>query len=268
MQHRRAGDDVATEELDQWHQRRRCRTDPVRQRRGLERHALSSVDLGLAIQGKVIVELRHDDVSEKPRAGAAPCDRVMRRRRLDDALARAAREGFAHVAHHLEAPGNVVERLGTGTRSQRSFPTSRAPSALASSGSSPTLGTRATMHRPTSASKSTWRVRGEGSPPPSNARSAGARPWSPRSVTSRTSTGWGATTWPGELAMQPTSCSRRWATTSASSSGGSLFCCASSWPSSQPQATRTGPSQRPDRSYFTGDDSSSFRKGANVFVTS
>src|SRR3954452_20812605 len=63
----------------------------------------------------------------------------------------------------------------TGTRSQRSFPTSRAPSALASSGSSPMPGTRATTHRPTSASKSTWRVRGEGSPPPSNARAAGAQ---------------------------------------------------------------------------------------------
>src|SRR3954462_11437994 len=81
----------------------------------------------------------------------------------------------------------------TGTRSQRSFPTSRAPSALASSASSPMPGTRATTHRPTSASKSTWRVRGEDSPPPSNARSAGARPWSPRSATSKTSTGWGAT---------------------------------------------------------------------------
>ena len=38
----------------------------------------------------------------------------------------------------------------------------------------------------------------EGSPPPSSARSAAAPPWSPRSVTSRTSTGWGATTWPDE----------------------------------------------------------------------
>ena len=68
------------------------------------------------------------------------------------------------------------------------------------------------------------------------------RPWSPRSVTSKTSTGWDATTWPGELAMQPTPCSLPWATTSASSSGGSLSCCASSWPSSQRRATRTGPS--------------------------
>ena len=63
----------------------------------------------------------------------------------------------------------------------------------------------------------------------------GDRPWSPRSVTSRTSTGWGATTWPGELAMPPTPRSRPRATTSASSSGGSLSCCASSWPSWQPQ---------------------------------
>ena len=105
-------DNVATEELDQRHQRGRRRTDPVRERRGLERYALSSVDLGLAIQGKVIVELRYDDVSEKPRTGAAPCNRVMRCGRLDDALAGAAREGLAHVAYHLEAPGNVVERLG------------------------------------------------------------------------------------------------------------------------------------------------------------
>src|SRR5215208_2386276 len=149
----------------------------------------------------------------------------------------------------------------TGTRSQRSSPTSRTPSALASSGSSPMPGTRATTHRSTSASRSTWQVRSEGSPPPSNARSAGDRPWSPRSVTSRTSTGWGATTWPGELAMPPTPCSRPRATTSASSSGGSLSCCASSWPSSQPQATRTGPSQRPKRSYFTDD----FRAPSQVF---
>ena len=110
----------------------------------------------------------------------------------------------------------------TGTRSQPSSLTLRAPSALASSGSSPTPGTRATTHRSTSASRSTWQVRSEGSLLPSNARSAGARPWSPRSVTSKTSTGWDATTWPGELAMQPTPCSRPWATTSASSSGGSL----------------------------------------------
>ena len=39
----------------------------------------------------------------------------------------------------------------------------------------------------------------------------------------------------------------------SASSGGSLSCCASSWPSSQRRATRTGPSQRPERSYFTGD---------------
>ena len=85
-------------------------------------------------------------------------------------------------------------------------------------------------------------VRSAGSLLPSNARSAGARPSSPRSVTSKSSTGWDATTWPGELAMQPTPCSRPWATTSASSSGGSLSCCASSWLSSQRRATRTGPS--------------------------
>src|SRR4051812_37193473 len=72
----------------------------------------------------------------------------------------------------------------TGTRSQPSSLTLRAPSALASSGSSPTPGTRATTHRSTSASRSTWQVRSEGSLLPSNARSAGARPWSPRSVTS------------------------------------------------------------------------------------
>src|SRR3954464_7051458 len=60
----------------------------------------------------------------------------------------------------------------TGTRSQPSSLTLRAPSALASSGSSPTPGTRATTHRSTSASRSTWQVRSEGSLLPSNARSA------------------------------------------------------------------------------------------------
>jgi IS5 family transposase len=146
--------------------------------------------------------------------------------------------GGQFVAHVKALPAIPM----TGTRSQPSSLTLRAPSALASSGSSPTPGTRATTHRSTSVSRSTWQVRSEGSLLPSNARSAGARPWSPRSVTSKTSTGWGATTWPGELAMQPTPCSPPWATTSASSSGGSLSCCASCWPSSQRRATRTGPS--------------------------
>jgi IS5 family transposase len=102
-----------------------------------------------------------------------------------------------------------------GTRSQRSSPLLRAPSALSSSGSSRMPGTRATTHRRTSASRSTWQARSAGSRPPSSARSADVQPWSPRSVTSRTSTEWGATTWPGEPAMPSTPCSRRQATTSA-----------------------------------------------------
>ena len=52
-----------------------------------------------------------------------------------------------------------------------------------------------------------------------------------------------ATTWPGELAMQPTPCSPPWATTQPPPQvGARSSCCASSWPSSHRRATRTGPS--------------------------
>ena len=148
--------------------------------------------------------------------------------------------GGRFVVHVQALPGNPYDWPHA---SQSSSLRSSAPSALASSASSLTPGTRVTTHRKhqrfrvyvagqkrrlTAAIKRALaQALGRRAHHRSPQRRASHRPQLSR---------------PCELAMRSTPCSLPSATTSAASSGGSLSCCASSWPSSQRRATRAGPS--------------------------
>jgi hypothetical protein len=65
------GEDVAGERVDQRLQRRRRRSDPAGQSRGLHPHPVAGEDLGLAIERQVIVIFRHDGVGKQSCSGAA-----------------------------------------------------------------------------------------------------------------------------------------------------------------------------------------------------
>ena len=56
--------------------------------------------------------LGHEHVREQPGTGSAALDRHGRQRHLYDALARAAAEAWADVAHHPERGRHIVELLG------------------------------------------------------------------------------------------------------------------------------------------------------------
>ena len=105
-------DHLGGQRVDQRLQRRRRRPDPARQGRGFQADAPTGEDLGLTIQGQVIVELRHDDVRQQPCSGAAAGNRVIGRRGRDDRIAGPAGELLAHVPDDLEAARYIVEGLG------------------------------------------------------------------------------------------------------------------------------------------------------------
>ena len=72
--------------------------DPTGQGRGFQANALAGEDLGLTVQGQVIVELRHDDVREqscpaRPRAmrGPAPARRSTVSQDQQDSFSRTCR---------------------------------------------------------------------------------------------------------------------------------------------------------------------------------
>ena len=60
----------------------------------------------------MIVELRHDDMREKPCPGTAARNRVIRCRRRNHRVAGAAGQLLADMPDHLEAAGHIVEGLG------------------------------------------------------------------------------------------------------------------------------------------------------------
>ena len=107
-----AGEDVGGERIDERLQRRRRRADPAGQGRGLQAHPVAGEDLGLAIQRQVVVVLRHDDMSQQTRPGAAAGDRVIGRRRRNHRIAGPAGQFLAEVPDHLEAARHVIEGLG------------------------------------------------------------------------------------------------------------------------------------------------------------
>ena len=85
---------------------------PVGQCAAIEIEAVARVDLGLAIEGKMVGVLRHDHMCEDAGAGHRTRDRHRRHGRLCHRLALGARVGRPHMAHHLEAAGHVLQDLG------------------------------------------------------------------------------------------------------------------------------------------------------------
>lgn len=63
---------------------------PARERRAVDLDPLGRHHLGLAIERQVVIELGDHDVRERGEGGLAACDRLHRRRGLDDLLTRPA----------------------------------------------------------------------------------------------------------------------------------------------------------------------------------
>ena len=97
------------------HQRREqlaCSTDPARQRGALDRHSLAGIDLRLAIERKMIAELRDQHVGQQSGSGKTAFDRTRWRGRFHHAVAAVAGELRPHMANNLEAVGDVLQLLG------------------------------------------------------------------------------------------------------------------------------------------------------------
>ena len=105
-------EDVLADLIDQRHQRRRARADPVGQRRGVEIDAFVGIDVALPVERQMRPVLGEQDLGQELRSGAAARDRMRGRRRLRDGLAFAAGELLAHVLDHLPLRRHVLQRLG------------------------------------------------------------------------------------------------------------------------------------------------------------
>ncbi len=98
--------------VEQRHQHRRAGADQVGQRRQADRHALTAVALGLAVERLMLAELLEQDHGQQVRPGPAARDHMERCRGLADALAIPAGELLPHVLDDLPGAGNGLEALG------------------------------------------------------------------------------------------------------------------------------------------------------------
>jgi len=112
-------EDVATDQLNQRHQRGGAGADPIRQGRGVELDAFPGVARALPVERLVLAELGVQDHRQQARSGACPSDRMEWRWRLGDRLAAAAGEllpdGLDYLPlsrHHLQRLGNVFAQFG------------------------------------------------------------------------------------------------------------------------------------------------------------
>ena len=106
------GEDMLGGRIDQRHQRRRTRADPVSQCRYVEIDAFVGVDVALPVERQMRPVLGEQDLRQEVRPSTAACDRMRWCRRLRDGLAFAARKLLAHVAYHLPLRRHVLQRLG------------------------------------------------------------------------------------------------------------------------------------------------------------
>ena len=100
--------------LDQRGERRkrgRARAHPVRHGRDVDLDALAGIRLALPVQRQVLAELGFQDHRQQLGASPAAGDRVERRRRLRDRLARPAGEPLPHRLHHLPPPRDHLQRF-------------------------------------------------------------------------------------------------------------------------------------------------------------
>ena len=86
--------------------------NPTRQRGAVEVHAVTGINLSLAVKRQVIAELRDQHMSQKAGAGLRARNGQGRHRLLRHGLAFAAGAGGADMADHFEAAGDVFEDFG------------------------------------------------------------------------------------------------------------------------------------------------------------
>ena len=98
--------------IDERLQGRRGRPNPAGKGRGFQADTFAGEDLGLAIEGEMVVVLGNDDMGQQPGAGRAAGNRVIGDRRRDNRIANPARQFLADVPNHFEAAGYVIEGLG------------------------------------------------------------------------------------------------------------------------------------------------------------
>ena len=107
-----SGEDMGADRLDQRHQRRRRRADPVGQRRDVEIDAFPGIDRALPVERQMQAVLGEQDMGEQLWPGAPARDRVRWGGRLADRFAGPAGELLAHVLDHLPLARNELQRLG------------------------------------------------------------------------------------------------------------------------------------------------------------
>ena len=106
------GEDMGADRLDQRHQRRRRRADPVGQRRDVEIDAFPGIDCALTVERQMQAVLGEQDMGEQLRSRTSARDRVRWSGRLADRFAGPAGELLAHVLDHFPLPRNELQRLG------------------------------------------------------------------------------------------------------------------------------------------------------------
>ena len=107
-----AGEDMGAERVDERRHQRRGAADPVGHGRAGDLHALAGVDVGLAIERKMVAVLGAEHVGDEAGPGLAALDRQARRRRLHRGVAVAAGVAGPDVADDAERRRHVLQHLG------------------------------------------------------------------------------------------------------------------------------------------------------------
>jgi hypothetical protein len=108
----RSGEHMRLDELMEWHQRRRASADMIRHGRHRQLDPLARILLALPIERLMVGVLLDQHHRQEARSRKAARDRVERRRRLRDRLARPAAELLPHMLGHEPLPRHDIERLG------------------------------------------------------------------------------------------------------------------------------------------------------------
>ncbi len=106
------GEDMRLDQLIERHQRGRAGADMIGHGRHRELDPLARILLALPVERLMVGVFVDQHHRQEARPGKAACDRVERRRRLRDRLARPAAELLPHMLGHEPLPRHDIERLG------------------------------------------------------------------------------------------------------------------------------------------------------------
>ena len=107
-----SGEHMRLDQLVERHQRRRTGADMIRHGRHRQLDPLARILLALPVERLMVGVLLDQHHCQEARTREAARDRVERRRRLRDRLARAAAELLPHMLGHEPLPRHHIERLG------------------------------------------------------------------------------------------------------------------------------------------------------------